>query len=61
MTYKLWAWTYDCNGDYKEWYKTIHRKNELTAEQKENLSGKFADKLADTYNCNIALYGCNES
>jgi len=57
-TYNLWAWTY-INGDYKEWHKTIHRKNELTEEQKEKLPGKFADDLAWEHHCNIALYGCN--
>ena len=57
-TYKLWAWTY-INGDYREWNKTIRRKNELTEERKEQLSGKFADDLAWKHNCNIALYGCN--
>ena len=54
MTYKLWAWTY-IDGDYREWHKTIHRKNELTEEQKEALSGKFADDLAWKHNCNIIL------
>ena len=59
FTYNLWAWAY-INGEYREWNKTIHRKNRLTEEQKERLSGKFADNLAWKHHCNIALYGCNK-
>ena len=59
MKYKLWAWT-DTDGYYREWHKTIHRKNELTEEQKERLSGKFADELAWKHNCHIYLYGCKK-
>lgn len=57
--YHLWAWAY-VDGDYREWNRTIHRKKELTEEQKQKLSGNFADKLAEKYNCSIQLYGCNE-
>ena len=57
--YQMWAWTY-INVDYKEWTRTIYRKNELTKERKESLSGNFADQLAWRHNCNIVLYGCNE-
>lgn len=57
--YKMWAWTY-INGDYKEWTRTIYRKNPLIKERKESLSGNFADKMAWKHNCNIVLYGCNE-
>lgn len=56
--YELWAWTY-IDGNYVDWHKTIRRKNLLTEDQKEQLSGNFADELAWKYNCNIALYGCN--
>ena len=59
--YKLWAWTYYPYPILKkEWTKTIYRKNKLTAEQKESLSGHFADKLAWKHNKNILLYGCAE-
>lgn len=58
--YQLWAWTYIKGGEYKEWYRTVYRKNKMTEKQKESISGHFADKLAWTHNCNIALYGCNE-
>ena len=59
--YKLWAWTYYPYPILKkEWTKTIYRKNKLTAEQKESLSGHFADKLAWKHNKSILLYGCAE-
>ena len=57
--YRIWAWTY-INGDYHEWNKIIYRKNKLTDQKKEVLSGNFADKLAWKHNCNIGLYGCTE-
>lgn len=59
--YKLWAWTY---FEYpilkKEWTRTIYRKNRLTEEQKERLSGHFADRLAQKHKRSILLYGCTE-
>ena len=59
--YKLWAWTYYPYPILKkEWTKTIYRKNKLTDEQKESLSGHFADRLANKHNKSILLYGCAE-
>ena len=57
--YKLWAWTY-IDTDTINWSRTIYRKNKLSDKQKEDLSGRFADKLALKCGHNIMLYGCAE-
>lgn len=51
---------YAIDSNYKEYYRTIYRKTELSNIQRKELSGKFTDKLASKYNRNIILYGCNE-
>lgn len=58
--YKLWCWTYFTGGDYREWNRTIYRKNPLTDKQKENLSGNFADRICWRIGKNIMLWGCKE-
>lgn len=44
--YKLYA----LRSDLKESTKIIYRKNEITEERKEKVSGNFADYIANKYN-----------
>ena len=52
--YKLYALT----SEYKEYCKTITRKNEMTDEQKQSLAGRFADRIAWGKYTQVILYGC---
>lgn len=54
--YKLYA----LRSDLKESAKIIYRKNEITEKRKEKISGNFADYIADKYNVQVVLYGCNK-
>lgn len=54
MKYKVYALT--CQ--YQEYYRTIERKKELTDTQREEIGGRFADKIAWGKNTQVILYGC---
>lgn len=56
MRYELYAIA--SNG--KEYTRKINRKNEMSEESKEKVSGTFADYICHKYHVNVALYGCND-
>ena len=55
MIYELYALT----SQYDTFTKKINRKKPLNEEQRNNLSGKFADEISNKKNINVVLYGCN--
>ena len=58
-TYKFWAW--GCpNGDYKEWRKTIKRKNPISKDQEERLMSTFTSNIMSKHNCSLGLWGCDK-
>ena len=58
-TYVFWAWAYP-NGDYKEWQKTIKRKNPISKDQEEKLMSAFTSNIMSKYKCSLGLWGCDK-
>ena len=56
MQYEL----YTVTSARKTYTKKITRKNPMSDESKERVSGSFADYIVDQYDVSVVLWGCNE-